>query len=115
MGDINARLDQLDKKYAELKVDIDKNNNDLTGLKARLDQGITTLHAKQKKTQETLHMILARLSAPTSNPPPSYNLDPFNTPPPYTPKSSGQLDLTPPPEVPFFNISLISIPQAHNY
>ena len=34
MGDINARLDQLDekvnKRYAELKVDIDKNNNKLT-------------------------------------------------------------------------------------
>ena len=37
MGDVNAGLDQLDKKYEELKTDIDKNNNDLTGLKTRLD------------------------------------------------------------------------------
>ena len=41
MGDINARLDQLDekvnKRYVELKEDIDKNNNELTGLKAGLD------------------------------------------------------------------------------
>ena len=33
MGDVNTRLDQLDekvnKKYAELKVEIDKNNNAL--------------------------------------------------------------------------------------
>ena len=45
--DINARLDQLDKKvnkrYAELKVDIDKNNNELTGLKVGLKQGINAL------------------------------------------------------------------------
>ena len=115
MGDINDRLDQLDKKYAELKANIDKNNNDLIGLKAGLDQGISTLQAEQRKTQETLNIILARLSSHTSNPPPSYNLDPFNTPPPNTPKLSGQPDTTPPHEVPIFNIPSISIPQAHGY
>ena len=50
MGDVNAILDQSEKKYAELKADIDKNNNDLTGHKAGLDQGISTLQAEQRKT-----------------------------------------------------------------
>ena len=54
MGDINSLLDQLDEKvnnrYAELKANIEKNNNDLIGLKVGLEQGIDTLHAEQKKT-----------------------------------------------------------------
>ena len=100
MEDINAKLDQLDekvnKRYAELKADIDKNRNELTGLKAGVEQGINTLQAKQKKTQESINTILARLPSHTSFPPPSYNLDPFNTPPPNTPKLPGQHDTTPP-------------------
>ena len=96
--DINARLDQLDekvnKRYAELKADIDKKNNELIGLKTGLEQGISTLQEEKKKTQETLNTILARLLLHTSIPPPSYNLDPFNTPPPNTPKSPGQHKFT---------------------
>ena len=65
--------------------------------------------------QESINTILTRLPSPTSFPPPSYNIDPLNMPPPNTPKSSGQHDTTPPNEVPFFNISSISIPQAHGY
>ena len=77
MGDINARLDQLDdkvnKRYAKLKADINKNNNELTGLKARIEQGISAVKAKQKKTQESLNSILARLLSHISFPPPSHN------------------------------------------
>ena len=38
---------------------------------------------------------------------PIYNLGPFNTPPPNTPKSPGQQDMTTTHEVPFFNIPSI--------
>ena len=41
MGDINARLDQLDEKvnirYAKFKAGINKNNNELTRLKAGIE------------------------------------------------------------------------------
>ena len=70
MGDVNARLDQLDekvnKRYTELEADIDKNNNELTGLKAGIEQGISALKAEQKKTQESLDNILVGL--PSHNP-----------------------------------------------
>ena len=69
MGDVNAKLDQLDekvnKKYVELKVDFEKKNNMLTstvaGLKAGIEQGINALKADQKKTHEYLDNILAIL------------------------------------------------------
>ena len=73
------------------------------------------MQAEQKKMQETLNTILAKLPSHTSIPPPSYNLDPFNTPPPNTPISSGQPDTKPPHKVPLFNIPSISIPHAHRY
>ena len=42
MGDINARLDQLDEKinnrYVELKEDIETNDNELTWSMAGIDQ-----------------------------------------------------------------------------
>ena len=58
MGDINARLAQLDKKYAELKADIDKNNNDLTGLKARLDQRHQYIASRTKEdTRNSQHYL----------------------------------------------------------
>ena len=96
MGDVNAILDQLgkmvNKKYAELKAEIEKNNNALTstiaGLKIGIEQGIKVLKEDEKKNQEYLDNILAKLQLHTSVPPPSHNppLDPFNTPHPSTHK-----------------------------
>ena len=99
--DVNARLDQLDekvnKKYVELKAEIDKNNNALTRLKTGIQQGINALKADQKKTQESLDNILVRLPLHASVPPSRHNppLYPFDTPHPSTPKTSGQHDTTP--------------------
>ena len=120
MGYVNARLDQLDekvnKKYAELKAEINKNNNALARLKAWIEQGISALKEDQNKTQESLDIILARLPPHTSFPPPIHNphLDPFNTPPSNRPKTR-QHNTTPLHDVPFFNIPSISIPQTHGY
>ena len=99
MGDVNARLDQLDekvnKKYAEFKAEFDKNNNALTRLKPRIEKWFSALKADQKNTQESLDNIFAKLPPHTSFPPPSYNppVDPFNTAP-ITPKTPGQHDMT---------------------
>ena len=111
-----ALISTVNKKFAELKVEIVKNNNALTstvtGLKAGIEQGISALKENQKKTQESLDIILARLLPHTSFFPPSHNphLDPFNMPPPNTSKSPGQHNTMPPHEVPFFSIPSISIP-----
>ena len=77
MGDINARLDQSDekvnKRYAKLKANIDKNNNELTRLREGIEQGISAFKENQKKTQESLDNILAILPLHISFPPSSHN------------------------------------------
>ena len=125
MGDVNSRLDQLDEKvnkiYTELKEKIEKHNNALTstvrGIKAWIKKWINALKADQKKNQESLEYILARIQLHTSIPPPSHNppLDPFNTPHPITPKTPEHHNTMPPHEVPFFNVPSISVSPTNEY
>ena len=116
-----ALISTVNKKFAELKVEIVKNNKALTltitWLKVGIEKCINALKADQKKTQEYLDNILARLPLHTSVPPPIHNppLNPFNTPHPSTPKTPRQPNTTPPHEVPFFKIPSISIPPTHGY